>query len=1106
MTQSPSGLTGEQLARLLRLGLPEGGPDGEKASHTPGRRNADTRSEHMPEEAEQDKPRQTDVLAGYRLVAKIGEGGMGAVYKAIQLSMDRPVALKVLPQRLARNAQYVERFVREARAAARLNHPNIVQVYDAGEASGHYFIAMEFVDGRSVAEMMAAEGRVPGRAALEIARDVARALQSAHDAGIIHRDVKPDNILVAANGTPKLSDLGIAREQRKTERRLTQAGVPMGTPDYISPEQVRGEQDVDGRADIYSLGATLYHMLVGMPPYGGTSAVEVMSRHLTDPAPDPRAKHPPVSAQAARIVRRAMAKAPARRYSTAAELVADIDRVIADKSKAGTRLSPRAVTAPSPAPPWAERRVRAWKRWAIVGGSAAALLLAVVLLALFAGSGSEPESDPASGEPVAKTSAKKNDDAEEAADRKLLGRIRAYAKAHPQDYQAVMRRYNRALKLMATPVVKYEVQEDMETVRRARDEAAEKALARARQTAAEQAKAGDYDAALAAYDAIPRQFASLLSSACRAERTRLETRADEAVTALLKKAKALAGKPQYDAALALLTEPPVRYRPAADRLKGLREQLAGQKRDHDEELEAKALALAKKGVLRLLDELESAAASGEPGAVERRIAQAEKNEALKPAADERAAALAVGRAVARLMKQDWKIIHENLRGLAGRTAALETGDGVKRGRVKEVTDRMIVFDRSFVIDGVVHNEGKVEKVPIASLTQKTLNRFRPKVEPKTPDEGIAAAILALPAEDVERMKTALAAAAEHPLHERYYTRYLRLRLPEHLGTAYSRKRMVRIGGLGKRGTDRPTRLTIPRDDDMRKDGADIRFCTLEGKKVRYWIERAAKTEFVLWVKLPSLPAEGATLAMYYGSPDAKPVSNGHEIFAFFDDFRDGLDKDTWKGRSAGVKDGIMRVSGSDSNSPGWLRLERPLPNRVTIGARMRVTRHDVYTKGGVGLFPEGEVPAENIQDRLRDRVLAGVEYNYFAYHTKEKRIAPKTFCPVPPKKGVSLCPFWNDTWFRQSLSYDGTADGNNVRLTCSSEKEKKSLVHTGHRTEKRVQIVFAPWCWAGSRAVYEIDWIHARPLAAREPKCAVGEETVLHENDKNARPGHDGGE
>jgi serine/threonine-protein kinase len=277
-------------------------------------------------------------IQGYELQKRLGEGGMGATYLARQLSMDRLVALKVLRRNLARNSDFLSRFSREARLAGRLDHPNIVQALDVGESGGFHYLVMEYVEGRSVYELMPKQGAMAEGQALRLCLQVARALEYAHRHGVVHRDVKPDNILVTGQGVAKLCDFGLARDTH-AETRLTQTGMMMGTPHYASPEQARGQKDVDIRSDIYSLGATLYHMVTGQPPFSGSSAAVVMTKHLTEQMPWPADVNPTVSDNCCRLIARMMAKDPADRYATPAELISDLQLVVGGMRPAGADLA-----------------------------------------------------------------------------------------------------------------------------------------------------------------------------------------------------------------------------------------------------------------------------------------------------------------------------------------------------------------------------------------------------------------------------------------------------------------------------------------------------------------------------------------------------------------------------------------------------------------------------------------------------------------------------------------------------------------------------------------------------------------------------------------------
>ncbi|MFN7940537.1 MAG: serine/threonine-protein kinase [Thermoanaerobaculia bacterium] len=261
-------------------------------------------------------------FGGYEILGVIGAGGMGRVFRARDVTLDRQVALKTLSEEYAGDPRFVQRFLKEARAAASLNHPNIVQIYGFGEERSTYYLAMELVDGRSLGFYLRTT-HWPESEAILIVRQACQGLAAAHDLGIVHRDIKPENLILTQRGEIKLVDLGIAKRVGD-DQSLTQSGSAMGTPHYISPEQVRGERDVDARADIYSLGATLYHLVTGHTPYSGSSGAHVMSMHLTAPLPDPRTLAPGLSDGLCRVLRKMMAKEREERYPNVRALDLDL--------------------------------------------------------------------------------------------------------------------------------------------------------------------------------------------------------------------------------------------------------------------------------------------------------------------------------------------------------------------------------------------------------------------------------------------------------------------------------------------------------------------------------------------------------------------------------------------------------------------------------------------------------------------------------------------------------------------------------------------------------------------------------------------------------------
>jgi len=266
-------------------------------------------------------------IPGYKILGKLGAGAMAVVYKAQQLSLDRTVAIKVLPKRLSENPEYVERFYREGQAAAKLNHNNIVQAFDVGEAGGYHYFVMEYVEGKTLHDDISAGKIFTEEEALDIIIQVAHALAHAHARGLIHRDVKPKNIMIDSGGVIKLADMGLARATTDVEAARTEAGKAYGTPYYIAPEQIRGKIDIDGRADIYGLGATFYHLVTGRVPYMADDPEEVMRKHLRDQLIPPDHINTALSAGVSEVIEVMMAKQKEDRYNNADELLTDLEAV-----------------------------------------------------------------------------------------------------------------------------------------------------------------------------------------------------------------------------------------------------------------------------------------------------------------------------------------------------------------------------------------------------------------------------------------------------------------------------------------------------------------------------------------------------------------------------------------------------------------------------------------------------------------------------------------------------------------------------------------------------------------------------------------------------------
>ena len=285
-------------------------------------------------------------FGGYRIVKKIAQGGMGVIYEAIQTRLDRKVALKILTEPLAGRPEFFQRFEREAKAAAALNHPNVVQVHDFGEAEGRHFIIMEFVEGQNLSNYVAVRGPLPVSEAIELIQQAAGALKAAAEKSIVHRDIKPSNLMLTNSGVVKVADLGLARVITQ-ESDLTMSNI-VGSPHFIAPEQAADSRTVDHRVDIYSLGLTLYFLLTGKYPYDGNSPISIVLAHSQKPLPNPADFGVDVPDEVMQLIHRMSAKDPDQRYQDYDSLLTDLRAVKA--GHAPVAPPPRPATPPSPTP------------------------------------------------------------------------------------------------------------------------------------------------------------------------------------------------------------------------------------------------------------------------------------------------------------------------------------------------------------------------------------------------------------------------------------------------------------------------------------------------------------------------------------------------------------------------------------------------------------------------------------------------------------------------------------------------------------------------------------------------------------------------------------
>jgi eukaryotic-like serine/threonine-protein kinase len=342
----------------------------------------------------------------YQLGSLLGVGGMASVYLATDRVLERQVAVKVLRSSDSRDALFVERFRREARAAAQLSHPNIVAVFDSGSDADQPYLVMEYVPGQSLAQLLHRQGRLAPRRAIELAIQVCAALAAAHAQGLVHRDIKPANVLVGDDGQVKVTDFGIVKAAAATT--LTGTGTVLGTAAYLSPEQAQGHP-VDARSDLYGLGCVLYELLCGSPPFGSgadRSPLGIATRHVSEPPEPPSARNPQVDPALDQVVLTALAKDPAQRYQSAVDMQDALERVLAGDAAAaapteplleplgrtGTGTTPRA-TGPAAG---ADGRRLGRGRWALLVAGAI-LGIALVVAVLWPDGGDSPARLPEAG-------------------------------------------------------------------------------------------------------------------------------------------------------------------------------------------------------------------------------------------------------------------------------------------------------------------------------------------------------------------------------------------------------------------------------------------------------------------------------------------------------------------------------------------------------------------------------------------------------------------------------------------------------------------------------------------------------------------------------------
>jgi len=465
-------------------------------------------------------------LGNYTIVRKLGEGGMGAVYEANQAGINRRVALKVLPQTLMQNQVFLERFMREAQSAGALNHPNIVTVHEVVQDQGYYFFSMEYVDGQTLREWLKRTGRMSADDALKIIRKVAQALHYAwQEARIIHRDIKPDNIMLTRQGEVKVADLGLAKSTAQ-DATVTADGTGIGTPAYMSPEQSRGAKDIDCRADIYSLGITLFQMLTAQLPFEAETPYAVIAAHLEQPLPDPKSISPEIPDSVSALIQRMCAKDPSQRYEAPAQLVDEIDAIARPGAAGPTQPIQTEAFRQQPTIPISQRRRRAPKSRSRTPAILAALIGLVIIGGLgYMMFGRGGPGVPTTTTTIATTTTVKGVVAISPAQAKeMFEYAMTYAKEHPDEFPEIINKFEEVRIETKGTVFAMQAADQIREWRRNWDDAGAAEIEKRRPIADRHVADADFVKARAVWEDFPK---GLLTDATRdranAEMARIET-------------------------------------------------------------------------------------------------------------------------------------------------------------------------------------------------------------------------------------------------------------------------------------------------------------------------------------------------------------------------------------------------------------------------------------------------------------------------------------------------------------------------------------------------------------------------------------------------------
>ena len=755
-------------------------------------------------------PDDMRVIAGYEVLGTIGRGAMGAVYRARKADTGDIVAVKVLPPSAA-TKQFVARFKRESEIVKRLDHRNIVKCHDFGydEESRCHFCALELVEGENLRAMVSRLGTIPEREVIIIARQLAHALNHAFGEGLVHRDVKPANVMIMRGGVVKLLDLGLARPVEVEGPGLTMAGMFVGSPYYASPEQARADPNVDFRSDMYSLGATIYHMVSGEPPFKGQGVTEVLISQLDEQIPWPEGKDVELSSRLGLIAAKMMAKDPANRYLTPKEMSLDLDIVWQGSEPVIAARGPALSTIALPGWPKAPKRKR--KRQGIrvktsadarrksspslpgaandetgaaglwmgltgpqlgLAGAATALLLLVVALAIAfsggehgetSGGNAEPETFEVSGEPSSspKPAAGAPPARESVAGRALeaLKAAKQYARKKPGDFPGIASRYGKASLAARGTAFEFSADEALARIHKTWRAAGRKAFESAKVRSDIFLREGAYDDAIAVWNGIPRELAPKIRKETAAEKGAVRRIAEAKIDKAIRSAEALLAEgdtPGVRAALRSIED--VRYELGKDSVAPRVVSLLTKAAEADRQAARARAGREEMKLAALCDEFVGLALAGDYTPAKERMLAAAGDPANDAIADKllsaaRVAKELVGRRAAMIAGAEERV---------GKPMSLKIGKEVRRGTLREAGEAGLVVVRQNIINGEVQSENRYE-IAWNELDPTTADAFASGWRPTGADGETAKALVALERKDTKAAAAALASAGDHPL-------------------------------------------------------------------------------------------------------------------------------------------------------------------------------------------------------------------------------------------------------------------------------------------------------------------------------------------------------